>query len=63
MLPLCVDDALGLLVDALVVPAGVEAGEVVGDAVVLAEEDGVQDGQVRLFVDAGVAFGEGSERR
>src|SRR5262249_37071457 len=48
----------GPLVDGLVVEVGVGAGDLVGDAVVLADEQGVQAGQLDVLVGADVAGGE-----
>lgn len=45
-------DAPRLLVNALVVPIRIQIGQLFGKSVVLAQEDGVSNGQVRLFIRA-----------
>ena len=51
-------DPASLLVDGVVRPPGVEAGQPGGDPVVLPHEEGVQHDQVQLLVHAEVASKE-----
>ena len=50
------DDLPGLLVQPLVVPVGVEVGELLGESVVFPDPDRVEDSKTRLFVSSRVSW-------
>ena len=50
------DDPPGLLVQPLVVPVGVEVGELLGESVVFPDPDRVEDSKTRLFVSSRVSW-------
>ena len=45
------DDVSGLLEEGLVVPVGVDVGQLLGNQVVLPDKEGVGDGQDGLLID------------